>query len=114
MRDKERALMYAEVDAFLNYLGEKYINKIPEEVLREIRIHKDKNYNKKIDKSITNYADLGFSHNTLVFISYLNLEYWCEDEEKKHELKDQYEKNTKKFDQEFEDAMDRLDHKYVN
>ncbi len=114
MTDKERALMYAEVDAFLNYLGDQYINKIPEHILREIRIHKDKNYNKKIDSTITNYEDLGFSHHTLVFISYLNLEYWVKDENEKQELQETYEANTEKFQEEFDDAIDRLNQKYIN
>ncbi|MCD8028683.1 MAG: hypothetical protein LUF02_08505 [Erysipelotrichaceae bacterium] len=83
MTDKERALMCAEVDEFLDYLGEAYISKIPENILRDIRIFKQKNYQKKIKGHIKDYNDLGFSYYTLVFISYLNVEYWVEDEAKK-------------------------------
>lgn len=114
MNDKERALMYAEVDEFLNYLGDAYINKIPEDTLRNIRIFKDKHYVKKIKGDVTNYEDIGFSYYTLAFISYLNVEFWVEDEDKKKELWDAYEANTKRDEQTFEDAMDRLNHKYIN
>ncbi len=114
MTDKERALMCAEVDEFLDYLGDAYISKIPEHVLRNIRIFKQKNYQKKIIGNVKNYNDLGFSYYTLVLISYLNVEYWVEDEEKKKELWDAYHANTIKQQEEFEEAMNWLNHQYIN
>lgn len=36
-----------------------------------------------------------FSHEELALIAWLNMEYWCEDEEDKARLKEEYDRNEK-------------------
>lgn len=81
--------MYNEVDELLHYLGKNYIDRIPEDIVSYIRIHKIKDYKTKINNHIHKFEDIGFSDDALSLIAYLNLEYWT-DEKTKQELWNTY------------------------
>jgi len=83
---------YAEVLAFLDALGEPYKGKIPKEILDNLERMKDKTCKRTYDRNDTN-PDL--SHEALTLIAWLNMEYWCEDEEEKIRLKAAYDRNDK-------------------
>lgn len=72
--------MYNEVYDFLNILGKEYISLIPNKVYEFIQNNKIPDYETNIDydKNISSQI----LDDTLVFISYLNLKYWCLPEEK--------------------------------
>lgn len=83
---------YAEVLAFLDALGDSYKSKIPKEILDNLERMKDKSCHKTYDRNDEN-PDL--SHEALALIAWLNMEYWCEDEEEKARLKAAYDRNEK-------------------
>ena len=84
MNEKEQ-VMYNEVYYILHMLGEKYINKIPKKLYTFIESNTDLKEIDYIDKS-KNIADQ-IQNDTITFISYLNLEYWCDENEKERLLK---------------------------
>ena len=82
-----------EVDEVLNHLSKEELNKIPEDVLKGIKKHKDKEYMWKYDES-KQLEEQKFDRNTIVILSYINMEYLLSKEqkdlmEKIHELNEQ-------------------------
>lgn len=82
-----------EVDEVLNHLSKEELNKIPEDVLKGIKKHKDKEYMWKYDES-KQLEEQRFDRNTIVILSYINMEYLLSKEqkdlmEKLHELNEQ-------------------------
>ena len=82
-----------EVDEVLNHLSKEELNKIPEDVLKGIKKRKDKEYMWKYDES-KRLEEQRFDRNTIVILSYINMEYLLSKEqkdlmEKLHELNEQ-------------------------
>jgi len=81
-------LVYAEVNAILNYMDEKYIIKIPRKLrdfFKENSLDNNVVFNPKI--SIENQ---NLQKETISILAMLNLNYWCESEEHKQELINKY------------------------
>lgn len=93
MEIDKNQIMYNEVFDFLNILGKAYIDKIPKQLYSFIKTQKNEEYNTTIDFS-QNIAEQ-ISDEALVFITYLNLNYWCNPNEKEELLKI-YSENDKK------------------
>ena len=91
---------YSEVYSFINALGEKYKEKIPSTIYKTIEENRDKEYNPIIKSNQEITKDL-LSHEALALIAALNLQYWCENEEEKQELKKAYISNTKKEEERY-------------
>ncbi|MBQ6992214.1 MAG: hypothetical protein IJN50_04835 [Clostridia bacterium] len=92
MIDYEKRLV--EVDEVLNYLSEENLNKIPEDIRNLIKENKDKNYTWKFDEK-KELKEQDLSKDTIIILSYLNMEYLLNEEQKK--LMEQiYELNEKK------------------
>ena len=72
----------AEVDEILNYLSEEDLQKIPEEIRQIIKENKDKQYFWEYDET-KELKDQGLNHDTIVILSYLNMEYLLNEEQKK-------------------------------
>lgn len=85
--------MYNEIYEFLNLIGEVYISKLPPNLYEFIESQRDKNYNFALDMSKDVSKQL--SNDSLCFIAYLNLKYWC-DAEEKEKLLQIYSKNSSK------------------
>ncbi len=86
---KEMNKAYTEVYLFLELLGDEYKNKISKKVYNYIVDERDKSYNPDIQEGNN------LSKEALTLISALNLQYWCEDEEERRELKEVYSNNAK-------------------
>jgi len=86
---------YSEVYSFLNVLGNNYISKIPKSIYDTIKNSRDKSYNPKYT-DIQNISSETISKEGLSLIAALNLQYWCEDEVQKQELKEIYVNNERK------------------
>ena len=94
LENKEKACR--EVMLFIDALGEKYRNMVPKDVLQAIASHQDMNYHPEWEHTITrdsNARQMNFLHETITMIAWLNLEYWEQNEEKKKELREIYERN---------------------
>ena len=90
---KERKV-FSEVDAFLDALGPAYINKIPEDIRKLFKEEKDKAYKKEIDLDLS-IEGQGFMKESIDTILWLNLEYWCTNEDEKDVLEKMYDNNQK-------------------
>lgn len=90
---------YAEVDAILNHMDEKYIKEIPEKLRKLFKEKKQKDYNKSIvlHKPL---EEQGLSNETLSILAVLNYNYWCKDEEKRKQLIEKYAKNENLYQEE--------------
>lgn len=90
---------YSEIDTFLSLLGEEKRNEIPENVRDIFKKEKDREYIKEINVNIP-IKEQSLKEETLAIIAYLNLEYWCKDEEEKQRLKNTYIQNEKNYQEE--------------
>lgn len=70
-----------EVDEILNYLPIDEYNKIPVDVINIIENKKDKNYTWKFDES-KKLKEQDVPNDTIAILSYLNMEYILNDEQK--------------------------------
>ncbi len=70
-----------QLDEILKYLSNEDLQKIPNEVKEAITIEKDKNYSWKYDKSKT-LVQQNLDRKTIAILSYLNMEYLLNDEQK--------------------------------
>ena len=71
-----------EVDEVLKYLKVDELKKIPEEIRQMIKANKDKDYVWKYDET-KKLKNQNLSRDTFAFLSYLNMEYLLNEEQKK-------------------------------
>lgn len=89
MIDENKRLV--EVNEVLLQLNKKDMDKIPKEVILNIRDKMDKKYNWKYDQK-KDLSEQGLSKDTIAILSYINLEYLLDEEQK--ELMNQIYKNN--------------------
>lgn len=90
----EKRYAYAEVECILKWLGESYINKIPNKILQTIKDEKKFAYRPEIDfsKPIENQV----RQQTKNIIAYLNYNFWLTEEKEKRNLENAIKDNAKK------------------
>lgn len=96
-----------EVDEVLNHLSKEELNKIPEDVLKGIKKHKDKEYMWKYDES-KQLEEQKFDRNTIVILSYINMEYLLS-KEQKDLMEKIHELNEQNFANEIQEKYDSKD-----
>ena len=89
-------IAYSEIDEFLELLSNEHRNKIPQKLRDFFKEEKDKEYKKGIDPKIP-IKEQQLSEETLGIIAWLNLKYWCEDENEKKRLREVYAKNEQVY-----------------
>ena len=95
----ERAKAYSEVFAIIKLMEPKYIKKIPNK-LKKVIIHEmDKKYKPDINPNIP-LKEQNLCKKTYTILAMLNINYWCEGQEKKNELIQLYKNNDKLKEQE--------------
>ncbi len=82
---EERRVAYSEVDAILNLLDSEFTEKVPLKVREFIKNNKDKEYMPNINPNIS-LAEQNLKRDTVSFLTLLQINYWCENEEEKQEL----------------------------
>ena len=87
--------MYSEVYGILETLGEKYINKLPKDLYELIKSSKSNSYSPKYDLD-TLSQDKSIKRESLSMIALFHLNYWCDTEAEKQELKELFKKNDEK------------------
>lgn len=90
---------YSEVNKFLELIGEEMSNQIPLKLRKFFKREMDKNYIPTIDTKIP-IKEQRLKRKTIAIIAGLNLQYWCQDEERKKELLEVYSNNEKKYQEE--------------
>ena len=91
--------VYCEVDAILEMMEEKYVNKVPSQLRKLFKEQKDKKYEPKIYANIP-LTEQNLKRKTIVILAMLNLNYWCEDEKEKQDLIQMYCENDRKREEE--------------
>lgn len=87
--------IYSEVYSILNLLGESYIKKLPVSLFNMIKEEKRQDYNPKYDLKI-NLEQQNMKRETLSMIALFHLNYWCNSDEEKNELKTLFKTNEEK------------------
>lgn len=87
--------IYSEVYSILNLLGESYIKKLPVSLFNMIKEEKRQDYNPKYDSKI-NLEQQNIKRETLSMIALFHLNYWCNSDEEKKELKTLFKTNEEK------------------
>lgn len=78
--------VFSEVYAILKMLGNTYINKLPEKVYNLICNSKDENYIPVYMES-KSFEEQNIKKQTVAIIALLHLNYWCDTENEKENLK---------------------------
>ncbi|MBE5813553.1 MAG: hypothetical protein E7314_07990 [Clostridiales bacterium] len=95
MNDYNKRLV--EVDEVLNYLSDEDLLKIPEDIRQAIKENKDKEYVWKYDVT-KELKDQKLNRDTIIILSYLNMEYLLNEEQKKL-MQQIHELNEKKLEE---------------
>lgn len=87
--------IYSEVYSILNLLGESYIDKLPVSLFNMIKEERKQDYNPKYDSTI-NLEQQNIKRDSLSMIALFHLNYWCNSDEEKNELKKLFKTNEEK------------------
>ena len=82
--DEDLADSLSELYALLCFLGERYIKRIPENLFEGIKRSRNHDYIPPVDGN-KGLEEQGFCHDTLAFVAYLKLRYWCDTKEEQLE-----------------------------
>lgn len=88
----DNMIAYAEIDEILNLLEDKYRDKVPEKVRTFFKEEKMPDYTPAIDVNIP-LIQQNLKRETVVLLSILNINYWCENEEEKQFFLNELAKN---------------------
>lgn len=91
--------IYSEVYQVLNLLGDEYINKLPRSLYNMIKEKRDINYIPQYTEDLP-LNQQNIQKNTLAIITLLHLNYWCEDDNEKYEIKRILKENENKYQEE--------------
>ena len=91
--------IYSEVYQVLNLLGNEYINKLPNSLLNILKEKRNINYNPQYIEDIP-LNKQNIRKETLAIIALLHLNYWCDNEKEKLELKQILKNNEDRYQQE--------------
>lgn len=88
--------MYSQVYGILQMLGEEYINKIPSKLYNLIKEERMEEYSPKysIDDDIQKQD---ISTEAMAIIALIHLNYWCETEKEKDELRELFKRNEEEY-----------------
>lgn len=91
--------IYSEVYQVLNLLGNEYVNKLPKSLLNMLEEKRNINYVPKYtDDQPLNKQNI--QKETLSIIALLHLNYWCENEEEKKQLRQMFKSNEDRYQHE--------------
>lgn len=91
--------IYSEVYQVLNLLGNEYINKLPNSLLNMLKENRDINYSPQYNEDEP-LNKQNIKKEALAIIALLHLNYWCESEQEKLEIKQILKNNENKYEQE--------------
>ena len=91
--------IYSEVYQVLNLLGNEYIDKLPNSLFNMLKEKRNTNYNPQYIEDIP-LNKQNIRKETLAIIALLHLNYWCDNEKEKLELKQILKNNEDRYQQE--------------
>lgn len=90
----DNMIAFAEIDEILNLLEDRYREKVPEKVRTFFKEEKMVDYVPTIDIN-TPLIQQNLKRETIVLLSILNLNYWCDTPEEKQEILNELSNNEK-------------------
>lgn len=84
---------FSEVLDILNNIEPEYRQKIPKDIIEIFQEECDKTYLSELKKSTINIKEKEYSEDALTIIAYLNLKYWCNNDDEKRKYRDMYFNN---------------------
>lgn len=91
--------IYSEVYSILDLLGDKYIKRLPKNLYNLIKNEKLSTYNPKYNVTIPLYEQ-NVKKESLSMIALFHLNYWCESDIDKEELREIFAQNEKCYQEE--------------
>lgn len=88
--------IYSEVYSVLKTLGKNYIDKIPDSLYNMIQENKLETYNPTYTLK-TNLEEQNIKRESISMIALMHLDYWCNSENEKDELKKIFKENDGKY-----------------
>lgn len=87
--------MYSEVYSILNLLGNNYITKLPKSLFKMIEEEKSSTYNPQYSED-QSLSEQNIKRESLSMIALFHLNYWCNSDEEKEQLKQLFKDNKEK------------------
>lgn len=87
--------MYSEVYSILNLLGSSYITKLPKSLFKIIEEEKSSTYNLQYSED-QSMSEQNIKRESLSMIALFHLNYWCNSDEEKEQLKQLLKNNEEK------------------
>lgn len=87
--------MYSEVYSILNLLGKNYIAKLPKSLFTIIKEEKSSTYNPQYSEN-QSLIEQNIKRESLSMIALFHLNYWCNSDEEKEQLKQLFKSNEEK------------------
>ena len=100
--DEKVKRIYSEVNSVLNMLGEEYIQKLPKNLYDLVKSNQLEGYNPTYIKE-KDLSEQNIQKESLSMIALFHLNYWCETEQEKQELKKLLSNNEEKYKKELEE-----------
>ena len=94
---KEDLIAYAQVDYVIKHMNERYIAKLPQNLLDFFETMKDPEY-KIVINPHKPLQEQGLEEYALAIIALLHIKYWCQNQERKEELLQKMKANQEKFE----------------
>lgn len=98
---KDMSKSYKEVYKLLSFLGEEYINKIPEGLYKIIVDNMDDEYDPQVLTKDNLIDEKNISKEAIGLMAIINLDYFVTDKEEKEELKKFYKENETKYNKKY-------------
>ena len=83
--ENELSKAYSEVYEILKYIPLEQYNKVQKEVINVFKTKRDKSYKVRINPALP-LESQNLQRKTLILLSVLNLDYWCQEEEREEIL----------------------------
>lgn len=88
--------IYSEVYSLLNLLGNNYIEKLPKSLFKMIEEEKSSTYNPQYRENLS-LNEQNIKRESLSMIALFHLNYWCNSNEEREQLKQLFKNNEEKY-----------------
>lgn len=95
----EQAYAYSELLEILSFMEDEYINKIPKKLMNIFKQYSSNEYKKHINPDVP-LEEQKLTETTSALLGMLMLNYWCESDNQKQKLKQTFEENERKYQEE--------------
>lgn len=92
----EDMMAYSEVYEILNLLEKEYRDRVPQKIIELFEEERLKDYKPEINVNVS-LLEQNLQRGTIVLLSILNLNYWCDSEEEKQEILNELKLNEKEL-----------------